>query len=62
MQTALRLLYLDIYIKIAVTVTWSSVSVTSQVRTRLHQASASTQSQHCDNACNIALIEINGNK
>ena len=32
------------------------------IRARLHQASASTQSQHCNDACEIALIEINGNE
>ena len=32
------------------------------VKARLHQASASTQSQCCDDPCDIALIEINGNK
>ena len=31
-------------------------------RARLHQASASTQSQRCDDACEIVLIEIPGNK
>ena len=29
-------------------------------RAHLHQASASTQSRSCDDACNIALIENNG--
>ena len=32
------------------------------VRARLHQASVSTQSQHCSDTCDTALIEINGNK
>ena len=32
----------------------------STVRARLHQASTPTQSQRCDDACNIPLIEING--
>ena len=30
------------------------------VRARLHQTSAQTQSQHCDDASDTALIEING--
>ena len=31
-----------------------------RIRARLHQASASTKSQRCNDACNIALIEISG--
>ena len=34
----------------------------TRLRAHLHQASASTQSQHWDDACDTALIEINGNK
>ena len=33
-----------------------------ELRARLHQASASTQSQGCDDARNTGLIENNGNK
>ena len=38
------------------------VKVFSLAKARLHKASASTQSQFCDDACNIALNEINGQK
>ena len=38
---------------------WNFFSV-AYVRARLHQASASMQSQHCDEADDTALIEING--
>ena len=30
------------------------------LRARLHQTSASTLQQHCDDACDTVLIEING--
>ena len=32
------------------------------LRARLHCPSTSTHSQHCDDACNMALTEINGNR
>ena len=38
------------------------VTVTLGVNRALHQASASTQSQRCDDTIDTALIEINGSK
>ena len=37
-----------------------SLCVNEPFKARLHQASASMQSQHCDDTCDIVLIEING--